>query len=407
MSTPKVPAYGSDEVFEFEETVLHDANGNASADISVEYKCDYIEGWGAFSQYWTFASAEMSQVLTPIDQSLPTVSDFKISSDRYGLNASVSFKAGHASYKLTKVRFEFKCLTESQVKNRDSKKTQADSSLYAYDVGRNAYTLILEKTINLSKSNSITFDLDSADEKSHPLKSGGSYDYGLIITAENGKSFTKLGTLKVPQKVTGITCDSIINIVQGETAQLNYSVIPTNAQLHTVTFSSSDESIITVDSNGMIIAKETSEAFSSAVVTVKTNDGGYTAKCTVNVATSAAFPYIPDVAEYLTADTFKKMLYAVAVLRTDLINAGATVDALDTITVSGKDMPILSIMPAFVSFESNCQKLRKSAASLGLSTEPLSATPQKINQQNIDWFAVVNNWINFINNLHNQLIGGG
>lgn len=360
-----------------------------------------------FSQYWTFASAEMTQALTPIDQSAPTYSDFKISADRYGLNASVSFKAAHSSYKLTKVRFEFKCLTEAQAKNRDGKKTQADSSRYAYDVGRNAYTLILEKTSNLSKSNSITFDLDCIDEKSYPLKSGGSYDYGLIITAENGKSVTKTGTLKVPQKVTGVTCDSIINIVQGETAQLNYSVIPTNAQLHTVTFSSSDENIITVDSNGLITAKETSEAFSSAVVTVKTNDGGYTAKCTVNVATSSSFPYIPVVTEYLTADTFKKMLYAIAILRTELIDAGANVDALDSITVSGRDMPILSIMPAFVSFESNCQKLRKSAVSLGLSADPLPATPQKINQQNTDWFAVVNNWINFINNLHNQLIGGG
>ena len=377
-------------------TYQHDSSGNGTFTVSAEIKADSL-----LMVYRTVGSAEISENYTSVDTSLPTVSNFKISADKYGLNARVSFDVAHSTYKVNEVIFVLKNLTLTQADKRTK------HSLYAaLDTATNDYSLVFEK-YPMSLSGSVAFNLDADIPSEAPLKSGGSYNWKLTVKAQNGKSVVKTGTLKVPQKVTGITCDSIINIMQGETAQLNYSVIPTNAQLQTVTFTSSDTSVATVNANGVITAKEISEAFKTAVITVKTTDGGYTAKCTVNVTTSAAFPSMSEIKDYLTADMFSKLVYAAAVIRGELIDAGATVDAFETITVSGKNMPVVSIMPAFVSIEANCRKLKTAAESLGLTASGLPSSAQKINKQNTNWITVVNNWIKFLNNLHSTINGGG
>ncbi len=382
-------------------TFSHLSDGTGSFTISATLKADEL----LTLYYRTIGSIDATMSYTAIDQSAPTLSGLSVSADRYGLNAAAKFTAAHSHYNLTKIRFELKCLTETQAKNRVGKVTQANSTSYVYDVGRNAYTLVLEKTLNLSNENSITFDLDCIDEKSYPLTSGKTYEYGVILTALNGKTYTKLGSFTVPQKVTGITCDSVINIMQGESAQLNYTVTPTNAEEQSVTFSSSNTAVATVDADGIITANKTSDAFASAVITVKTKDGGYTAKCTVNVTTTAAFPYLPTVTQYLTAELFSSVIAATAIVRKELIDTGATVDSLSGVSIPGKNCPVISIMPAFKSVESDCQKLRSAASSLGLSTDPLPSSAQTINKQNTDWLIVVNNWINFLNSLHSQLGG--
>ncbi|MBQ3006746.1 MAG: Ig-like domain-containing protein [Clostridia bacterium] len=383
-------------------TAYHSPDGSGSFSVSASIKGDELLG----IYYRTLGSLEARQDLTKIDQSYPTLLNTSVSADRYGLNASAKFTASHASYNLTKVRFELKCLTQTQAKNRVGKSTQANTSSYVYNSSRNDYTLILEKTSNLSKSNSITFDLDCNDEETYPLTSGKTYEYSVILTALNGKKLKKNDSFTVPQKVTGITCDSVLNIKRGESAQLNYTVIPTNAEEQTVTFTSSDTSVATVDTNGVVTAKNITAAFASAVITVRTKDGSYTAKCTVNVTTTEAFPYLPTVTQYLTAELFASIISAAAIIRGELIDAGATVESLNGVSIAGKNEPVINIMPAFRNVEADCQKLRAAASVLGLSTDPLPSTVQTINKQNTNWIIVVNNWINFLNNLHNQLGGG-
>lgn len=384
-------------------TVAHLSTGTGSFTVSATIKGDEF-----LSLYYrTVGSINKKQSLTTIDQSVPTLSDISVSADRYGLNAVAKFTASHTSYNLTKVRFELKGLTEAQAKNRVGKPTQANTSSYIYDSSRNAYTLILEKTSNLSTSNTITFDLDCIDETSYPLISGKTYEYSVFLTALNGKTLTKNESFAVPQKVTGVTCDSVINIMQGKTAQLNYTVLPVNAQLRTVTFSSSDKNVVTVDSNGLITAKELTGAFATATVTVKTTDGNFTAKCTVNVSTTASFPYLPNEVQFLTAELFSQIIYAVAIIRTELIDIGGNVGILSGVTISGKKEPVINIMSAFEKVESDCQKLRAAATSLGFSTDPLPASSQTITKlnTNLDWAKIVNNWLGFLNSLHSQLGG--
>ena len=65
----------------------------------------------------------------------------------------------------------------------------------------------------------------------------------------------------------------------GGTERLVYSLIPANATNQNVTFTSSDESVVTVSENGIA----SGIAVGSAIITVTTEEGGFTDTITVNV----------------------------------------------------------------------------------------------------------------------------
>ena len=80
--------------------------------------------------------------------------------------------------------------------------------------------------------------------------------------------------------VTGVRLDNTgITVGVGGTWQLNATVEPEDAENKSVTWESSDESVATVDENGLVTGKSAG----SATVTVRTVDGGYTAQCSVTV----------------------------------------------------------------------------------------------------------------------------
>ena len=70
----------------------------------------------------------------------------------------------------------------------------------------------------------------------------------------------------------------------GETLTLTATVTPDDATDKSVTWSSSDDKIATVDEDGTVTAVAEGEA----VITVKTTDGGYTAECKVTVKDEAS-----------------------------------------------------------------------------------------------------------------------
>ena len=86
--------------------------------------------------------------------------------------------------------------------------------------------------------------------------------------------------VKVTQSVTGVTLDKdSLTLTEGETATLAATVEPEEAINKTVTWSTSDESVATVDANGTV----TAVSAGTATITVTTEDGGFTASCEVTV----------------------------------------------------------------------------------------------------------------------------
>ena len=120
----------------------------------------------------------------------------------------------------------------------------------------------------------------------------------ITVTTKDGK-YTAECTVKVTEvKVTGVTLSkSTLKLTVGDSSKLTATVKPSNATNKGVTWSSSDKSIATVDSNGKVTAKKAG----TVTITVTTKDGKYTAKCTVTVTEKAA-SYSVVLTPIVTAD---------------------------------------------------------------------------------------------------------
>lgn len=98
-----------------------------------------------------------------------------------------------------------------------------------------------------------------------------------VKTDDGGKTASCTVTVIVP--VTGVSLDQkSLSLAQGSTATLKATITPSNATNKDVTWSSSDDKVVTV-SNGKVTAK----AAGTAIVTVTTKDGGKTDSCSVSV----------------------------------------------------------------------------------------------------------------------------
>lgn len=391
---------GSDEIGITETYITHGPDGKANFSVELDFKCDYWAGWGVFSQFWTLGSASISGNLTPINTEVPTITDFSISADRYGYNAQTAFVAKHSEYPLTEIKFTLSGLTYEQVNNRVGKVTQADESKRTAQAD-GTYSLVLTKTNSLTAENSILLDLNGITA-AYPLDSGKSYKYSLVVTAQNNKTAEETGTLYVPQKVTGITCDSSLDISLNTTEQLAWSVEPSNAQVPDVVFTSSDTSVATIDESGIITA------VSNGICEIQatTVDGNYSAVCAVNVIDTSVFPLLEPVTDYLSVSYLSRIIFACSFVFDELTAAGAAVEDLTVISLQGRQQPIIKIYPVFVSIEENCQKLRAAAVSAGIDITALPPEAQTIPKQNLNWVMVINTWISFLNELHAKINGG-
>ena len=125
----------------------------------------------------------------------------------------------------------------------------------------------------------------------------------LVTTADGGRSATCAVTVTASTvPVTGVTVSPTSGTVAiNGTLQLTANIQPSNATNKAVTWTSSNTSIATVDTNG----KVTGKAVGSATITATTTDGKKTASCTVTV----------------TQGSVTTLTYSVAVDKTLTLNA--------------------------------------------------------------------------------------
>ena len=103
-----------------------------------------------------------------------------------------------------------------------------------------------------------------------------------ITATADGKSATCTVTVTAATvPVTGVTMNKTsTSLYVGDTETLTATVAPDNATNKAVTWTSSDSAVATVDQNGVV----TAVAHGTATITVTTEDGNYTATCTVTVS---------------------------------------------------------------------------------------------------------------------------
>lgn len=122
----------------------------------------------------------------------------------------------------------------------------------------------------------------------HPVESWYRTFYSPVIDQKLRSLGIGYATASVAPTVIAVTSVSLgkntLSIKKGESAILTATVKPPNATNQSVKWSTSNSNVTV--SNG----KVTGKAVGISVVTVTTDDGGYTAQCTVNVAENTVEP---------------------------------------------------------------------------------------------------------------------
>jgi hypothetical protein len=109
-------------------------------------------------------------------------------------------------------------------------------------------------------------------------------------------------------RATGIKISEIsVRLKSGDSKQLTAVVYPALAGNQEVTWSSTNDDFVSVDENGLITAKATQNK--SAVITVKTNDGNFSAECKVQVMAPEKKGAYPDGGAHLIPGSINPTYY--------------------------------------------------------------------------------------------------
>jgi uncharacterized protein YjdB len=149
-------------------------------------------------------------------------------------------------------------------------------------------TLQLAATVNPSNVANKAVTWSSSDESVATVDANGmvtAHKVGtatITVATTDGSNLTATCALTVtPQVVTALTISNeTASIVVDKTLQLTATIAPENATTKAVTWSSSDDSVATVDANGLVTAHKVG----TATITVATTDGSnLTATCALTV----------------------------------------------------------------------------------------------------------------------------
>ena len=134
-------------------------------------------------------------------------------------------------------------------------------------------------------------------------------------------------TVYVKVKVTGVKISkSELSLVAGKTATLSAEILPADASNKNLTWSSSDESIATVDKNGKVKAVKAGTAY----ITVKAGNGKFSSVCKVTVTRIIYSQSIKLDKTKLTLDDGKKYELTATVYPDSTTNKKLTWSSSDT-----------------------------------------------------------------------------
>lgn len=158
-----------------------------------------------------------------------------------------------------------------------------DRSTLSLTVGSSAY---LNATVTPSNATNKSVSWSSSNTSVATVSSSGYVTAKAVgsavitaTTSDGGKKATCNVTVS-PVSVTGVTLNkSSLTMYENDSETLTATVSPSNATNKVVSWTSSNSSVASVNSSGKVTAK----AAGSAVITVTTQDGNKTAKCSVSV----------------------------------------------------------------------------------------------------------------------------
>jgi len=151
------------------------------------------------------------------------------------------------------------------------------------------YDEFVYNVVSVTSGYGLTCDSSYGDYAYSGKVSGTISKAGTIVvglSGYNGPSFTDSITIHAVSKSTAVTgvalSQTSASLTVGGTLALTATVSPSDASNKAVTWRSSDRTVATVSSSGVVTAK----AAGTCTITATTSDGGKTATCAVTVASS-------------------------------------------------------------------------------------------------------------------------
>lgn len=183
--------------------------------------------------------------------------------------------------------FMFACEPQTKEKKKSTAVTGVtlDKTSLSIKVGE---SVTLTSTIRPANASNKSVTWVSSDESIAAVNSGGTVtgvkagNADITVTTADG---SKTAVCKVTVTDSGVVVINITlnktatSLVVGKTETLYAGIEPDNASDKSVTWSSSDETVAKVDSNGLVTAVKAG----TAIISVTTADGGKKADCTVTV----------------------------------------------------------------------------------------------------------------------------
>jgi hypothetical protein len=123
-----------------------------------------------------------------------------------------------------------------------------------------------------------------------------------VIDSDNSEYSASRAVIYYVSVTSVILNKTSLSLTAGQVERLTATVSPENAFDKAVTWASSNESVATVDDNGLVTAK----APGKATITVTSKDGGHAASCTITVksVTNSFNPDFPDNGGYSGENEF-------------------------------------------------------------------------------------------------------
>lgn len=152
-------------------------------------------------------------------------------------------------------------------------------ALAEYYLGYSGTSLTQEKSDFSVSISSGTLTMSGG---SNPMRYNNDYPRFRLYSGSTNMSTVQF--YKLSGKVTGVSLNaSDIGLNNGDTYQLTATVLPAGALNKNVTWASSNESVATVNAEGLVTASSTAASGSTATITVTTADGSKTATCKITV----------------------------------------------------------------------------------------------------------------------------
>lgn len=216
----------------------------------------------------------------------------------------------------------------------------------------------------------------------------------LVVIATDGSETTKIIGVSTIQRVTGITTNTPeLVIPKTASIELQYTVLPENADNKNVTIVSSDESVARVENN-VVVGVENG----TAIITITTEDGNYQTEVYISVLGDYIWYDYAVPLEVLNVNDIKNIKSNIVTIKSILLLKGYDVEALREIPTE-INTPLNNIFDLLQNIEYNLDVISDNDAKSIYYVESKTIGEYASNRDDI-W-----RWIQILNEMYNILTG--